>query len=173
MEKRNSAIKLILILSSIAIMLFIPFREGLVFEYQDSGKTLAYIPFSKEERFQIIYTHSIHLTDVVESYETTGQYEIKQYELMYEDFSIGMPENASEGEVFEQRNGKYYLKNMNRIFPYFDMRIGRIRANHRVVYNNVEYPLSKYIEPGTWIRIKIEKMNLLQLLKGVNILEST
>lgn len=173
MRNRKSAIALLLILSSIALLLFIPFRQALAFEFQDSGKLLAYIPLTKEEKFQIKYTHSIHLTDVVESYQKTVNGEIKQYELMYEDFSIGMPENAGEGEVFEQKDGKYYLKNMNRVFPYFDLRLGQVRANHTVIYMGKEYPLSNYIEPGTWVRIKIEKMNLFQQLKGVNILEST
>ncbi|WNS76902.1 DUF1850 domain-containing protein [Bacillus sp. DTU_2020_1000418_1_SI_GHA_SEK_038] len=173
MGKRKSAIVLFLILTSIAILLFIPFRQGLVFEYQDTGRLLAYIPFSKEEKFQIKYTHSIHLTDVVESYQKTATDQIMQYELMYEEFSIGMPENASDGEIFEQKDGKYYLKNMNRVFPSFDLRVGQVRANHTVIYKNKEYPLSNYIEPGTWVRIKIERLNMLQLLKGVNILEST
>lgn len=173
MRKRKLAIGLFLILSSITIMLFIPFRQGLAFEYQDSGELLAYILFSKDEKFQIKYTHSIHLTDVVESYQLVKNDQIKQYELMYEDFSIGMPENAGEGEVFQQKNGKYYLKNMNRIFPFFDLRVGQVRANHTVIYKQVEYPLSHYVQPGTWVRIKIERLNLFQLLKGVNILEST
>ena len=173
MGKRKLRIVLLLILTSIAILFFIPLRQGLVFEYQDSGKLLAYIPFTKEDKFQIKYTHSIHLTDVIESYQETKSNEIKQYELMYENFSIGMPENAGEGEIFEQKDGKYYIKNMNRVFPYFDLRVGQVRANHTIIYNHLEYPLSNYIKPGTWIRIKIKNMNLIQQLKGVNILEST
>lgn len=170
---RKSIFLLLLILLSIAVMLLIPIRAGLVFEYQDSGKVLAYIPFLKEEKFNIKYTHSIHLSDVVESYKKTKIGHIQQYELMYEDFAIGMPENATEGEIFEQKDGKYYIKNMDRVFPFFDLRVGQVRANHRVIYQNKEYPLSKYIEPGTWVRIKIEKVSILQQLRGVNILEQT
>lgn len=168
---RRIIILLLLIFLSIAIMIFIPNKQALVFEYQNTGKVLAYIPFSKETNFKIKYTHSIHLSDVVESYTVTKKKKIKQYELMYEDFAIGMPENASDGEIFEQKDGKYYIKNMNRIFPLFDLRIGKVRANHRVIYKNQEYPLVDYIEAGTWVRIKIEKLSLFQQLKGVNILE--
>ncbi|WP_028390123.1 DUF1850 domain-containing protein [Bacillus cihuensis] len=175
MKKRNSNRKkvfpLLFILTVIAIILFIPIRQGLVFEFQDTGRILAYIPFSKEDKFKIKYTHSIHLSDVVESYQVTKQGYIQQYELMYEDFAIGMPENASKGEVFEQIDGKYFIKNMNRVFPSFDLRTGQVKANHTVIYKNNEYPLAKSIQPGTWVRIKIEKLNLLQQLKGVNILE--
>ncbi len=155
----------------IPVILFIPFTEALVFQYQNSGKVLAYIPLSEDDQFQMRYTHSIHLSDVVESYVVTKDHEIKQFELMYEDFAIGMPENASEGETFEHSDGKYYLKNMDKIFPSFDLRIGKVRANHTLIVGRNEYPLSHFMEPGTWVRLKIERINLWQQWKGVNILE--
>ena len=170
---RKILILLFLILISITFMLLIPIRQAVVFEFQDTGKILAFIPFTKEEKFKIKYTHSIHLSDVIESYQVTNKGHIQQYELMYEDFAIGMPENASDGEVFEQKDGKYYLKNMKRDFPFFDLRIGQVRANHTVIYQARDFPLADNITPGTWVRIKIEKLNVLQQLKGVNILEQS
>ena len=155
----------------IPVCLFIPTKEVLVFQYQNSGKVLAYIPLSEGDQFQMKYTHSIHLSDVVESYVVTKDHEIKQFEMVYEDFAIGMPENASEGETFEQIDGKYFLKNMDKRFPSFDLRIGKVRANHTLIVGKNEYPLSRYMEPGTWVRLKIERINLWQQWKGVNILE--
>ncbi|MDM5226545.1 DUF1850 domain-containing protein [Cytobacillus sp. NJ13] len=160
-----------LIIAAISCIIFIPYKQALVFEYENTGKILAYIPFNEEKAFKISYTHSIHLSDVVESYKITEDGKMKLYELMYEDFAIGMPENASEGEIFEQKEGKYYIKNMNRIFPMFDLRVGKVRANHTVVFKEKDYPLAQFIEPGTWTRIKTKKMNLFQQLKGVNVLE--
>jgi hypothetical protein len=151
--------------------LFIPYRSALVFHYQNTDKVLAFIPLERNDTFKIRYTHSIHLTDVEESYRITENRKIRQYELMYENYAIGMPENASEGEKFVRRNGKFYIKNMNRVFPFFDLRTGQVRANHRVIVSDHEYPLSDYIKPGTWIRIRFEKMNLIQQMKGANILE--
>ncbi|MFO1445583.1 DUF1850 domain-containing protein [Bacillus sp. Bva_UNVM-123] len=170
---RNVSILLFLILIIIVFMLIIPIRQALVLEYQNTEKLLAYFPLSKEAKFKIKYTHSIHLSDVVESYKITEQAHIQQYELMYEDFAIGMPENASDGEIFEQKDGKYYLRNMKLDFPFFDLRIGQVRANHTVIFQNKEYTLSDYIEPGTWVRIKVKRLNFIQQLKGVNILEQS
>ncbi|UII57058.1 DUF1850 domain-containing protein [Cytobacillus spongiae] len=175
MKKRKIQMLLFLtplIVLLIAFVLLIPYQKALVLQYQNTGKVLAYISLSNTENFKIKYTHSIHLSDVVESYTVTEDMSILQYELMYEDFAIGMPSDAAEGEVFEQKDGKYYIKNMERIFPSFDMRIGKVRANHRVIYNEKEYPIGDVIDPGTWIRIKVEKISMLQQLKGVNILES-
>lgn len=141
-----------------------------MFEFENTEKILAYIPISENQEFSIKYMHSIHLSDVIESYIVTKEGEIKQVELEFEDFSIGMPENASDGEVFEQKNGKYYISNMNRVFPYFDLRIGKVRANHTVIFEGKDYPLRNYIEPGTWVRVKIIKMNIVQQWRGVNII---
>ncbi len=162
---------LLLFLFIIFLVLLTPVTKALVFQYQNSGKTLAYIPILEGQSFKMKYTHSIHLSDVVESYKVMSDGQIKQYELMYEDFAIGMPENASNGETFEQKDGRYYLKNMDRRFPSFDLRVGKVRANHTLIFAEQEYPLSHVIEPGTWVRIKIDRMNLWERWKGVNMLE--
>jgi hypothetical protein len=91
---------------------------------------------------------------------------------MYEDFAIGMPSNAENGETFEQINGAYYIKNMKRDFPYFHLRIGQVRANHTVIFKNKEYPLSHSISPGTSVKVEIRKLNFFKQWEGVNILES-
>jgi hypothetical protein len=154
------------------IFIFIPQHQAIVFEPNHTKADLAYIPAKNETTFQIKYTHSIHLSDVVESYQITPNEEIQQYELMYEDLAIGMPSNAEEGETFEQLNGSYYIKNMKRNFPFFYLRLGQVRANHRVIFNNKEYPLSRSIEPGTSVKVEIRKLNYIEIWKGVNILES-
>lgn len=167
--KKKSFILIPPILILIALMFLIPNKEALVFH--DSEQVLAYIPLSEGNTFKIKYTHSIHLSDVIESYEILKDLSIRQYELQYEDFAVGMPADASAGETFEVIEGKYYIKNMNRVFSFFDLRVGQVRANHTVLYKNKEYPLSSYIEPGTRVRVIAKKINLLQRMEGVNILE--
>ncbi|MEH7013297.1 DUF1850 domain-containing protein [Neobacillus niacini] len=154
------------------ILAFIPFQKAIVFQPNHSKAELAYIRVKDETDFQIKYTHSIHLSDVVESYKVTHDQRIQQYELMYEDFAIGMPSNAEKGETFEQINGAYYIKNMKREFSFFHLRIGQVRANHTVIFKNKEYPLSQSIKPGTSVKVEIRKLNFIKQWKGVNILES-
>ncbi|WP_237389637.1 DUF1850 domain-containing protein [Bacillus sp. USDA818B3_A] len=167
-----SIVLVICFVSASILLVYLPLKLAIVFQpYQSSTKS-AYLPLNDETRFKIKYTHSIHLTDVVESYRITANHEIQQYELSYEDFAIGMPSNAEHGERFVQRNGRYYLKNMNRIFPYFYLRVGQVRANHRVIFKQKVYPLSKSIRPGTAVKVEIRRLTMVELWKGVNILES-
>ncbi len=159
MNKKTILILLLCIIFCFTIAA-IPIQQAIVFEPNYTNERLAYIPVENEKYFKIKYTHSIHLSDVVESYKITPNQYIRQYELIYEDFSIGMPANAEAGETFEQKDGKYYIKNMKLVFPFFHLRIGQVRANHRVIFKNKEYPLTRSIKPGTSVKVEIRKLNI-------------
>ncbi|WP_307891936.1 DUF1850 domain-containing protein [Bacillus swezeyi] len=154
------------------IMLFaaclIPYQPAVVFMKEDSGDVIAFLPLQKKKNFDVIYTHSIHKTKVIESYVRENQM-IKQTALSYHDPAVGMPANAEEGEQLVIKDGIYTIFNMKRTFPYIDMRIGRVRANHRIRYNGDVYELKRYIRPGSWTRMSVLKINVLQQLRGVKI----
>jgi hypothetical protein len=155
----------------IIISINIPYKKALVFLAPESNDILCYVPIDAGETFKIKYKHSIHLSDVIESYKVTESDKIRQYELEYEDFAIGMPSEIADGEDFEMKDGKYYITNMAREFSHFDMRLGQVRANHTLIYEDITFPLSKAIQPGSRVRIKIEKISLLKQMEGVNILD--
>ncbi|HAQ07543.1 MAG TPA: DUF1850 domain-containing protein [Bacillus bacterium] len=171
-EKKIKIFVLLLLIIFLALLLmFIPYKKALTFLQPEENDILCYVPIAAEDTFKIWYKHSIHLSDVIESYKVTEQDTIRQYELEYQDFAIGMPSEAAEGESFEIKDGKYFLKNMNREFEHFDLRVGQVRANHTFVQGNLHYPLSKAIEPGTRVRIQIRKISFIQQMEGVNILD--
>jgi hypothetical protein len=170
----NKKLKIILFLLTVLIItvsLIIPYKQALVFLQIENNSAITYIPLITGDSFKIEYKHSIHLTDVIESYRVTKQGNIRQYELEYENYAIGMPSGASDGEIFEAKDGKYYIKNMKRDFPSFVLRVGQVRANHTLLYKSKAYPLAEYIEPGTRVKVQIKKLNVIQQLRGVNILD--
>ncbi|MFN2745444.1 MULTISPECIES: DUF1850 domain-containing protein [Bacillus] len=146
----------------------IPYQPAVVFMKEDSGDLIAFLPLQKKKNFDVIYTHSIHKTKVVESYVWENK-KIRQTALSYHDPAVGMPANAGEGEKLVIKNGIYTISNMKRTFPYIDMRIGRVRANHRIRYNGKVHELKRYIRPGSWTRMSVQKLNVLQQLRGVKI----
>jgi len=156
----------------IIIILMIPFQRSVVCKKMHSKEILAYLPIMKDKTFQIQYTHSIHLSEVRESYKILKNNSIEQVELMYDDTSVGMPSEAEKGEVFIQENGHYYIKNMKRVFPSFNLSTGQVIANHRLIYKNKIYPFKNFIKPGTLITIQVQKLSLFQLMKGVNIVDT-
>lgn len=170
MHLKKEYIFLFLVALLIIIIFMIPFQRSIVINKMHSKEILAYVPVHQGDNiFAIQYTHSIHLTEVRESYKILKNNQIEQFELMYDDTSIGMPSEAENGETFVRENGHYYIKNMKRIFPSFNLSTGKVIANHRLIYKNKKYPFKKFIKPGTFITIQVKKLSLFQLLKGVNI----
>lgn len=154
-----------------AVLAALPFQQAVTFEAQKSGELLAYFLLRDAgQAFQIEYTHSIHLSDVLESYQVLQSGEIRQIELEYEDTSIGMPSEAEGGGVFEMKDGKYFIRNMKRDFSWIDVSVGQVSANHRLLIKNKTIPFSSFSTPGSVVRIKKQKLTLWQLWKGVNLL---
>lgn len=160
---------LIFVLIVPTIILKVPVKNALVFEEENSEVVLAYFEMNKNENFIIQYTHSIHLSEVEEVYKILSGGNIKQEALVYEDYGIGMPSGAEGEEKFSIKDGKFHITNMNRVFPFLDVRVGKVVANHRLVVNGTIYELKDYLTPGSWVRIKYKKINTLERMGGVNI----
>ncbi|WP_164216996.1 DUF1850 domain-containing protein [Virgibacillus sp. YIM 98842] len=170
-------LKLFIIILLMTVLLltviFVPFRQALVFYKENTNEVEAFLPVNDQDTFQIIFTHSIHLTDVVEKYIVLDNHHIKQYEFIYEEFGIGMPSNAQEGEEFVYEDGKYHIRNMENIFPELKVRNGKAVSEHRLVWGEEEHMryFNDYFEPGAWFTIKVDNLSLWQMMKGVRIHE--
>ncbi|MBO0994541.1 DUF1850 domain-containing protein [Bacillus sp. SD088] len=163
-------IKVIFSLLMISALICIPFQKALVIEGGKTNELLAYLPLYRSvDNFHIRYTHSIHLSDVEETYTVLEDGTIRQIELTYEDTAIGMPSNAEKGETFKIEDGQYRLLNMKRDFPFIYMKTAQVVGTHRIIYNDHELDLAKVISPGSLILLKEKRLALWELWRGVNI----
>ncbi|WP_156290139.1 DUF1850 domain-containing protein [Oceanobacillus salinisoli] len=176
--KLNKLLLSFIALLSTLTVLFVPYRTALVFYDENTTNIEAFLPINTGDTFQIIFKHSIHLTDVVEKYRVTNNLEIEQYEFVYEEFGIGMPSNAEEGETFVYEDGKYHIRNMDNVFPSINVRNGKTVSEHRLIWgteDNEEQHLvwfNEYFEPGAWFTVKVDRISLWEYMKGVKIHES-
>lgn len=164
----------ILLLFVLSIIIFFPFRTALVFYKQNTSQIVAYLPIEEGNSFQIIFTHSIHLTDVVEEYEVLSDHSIKQNEIIYEHYGIGMPANDADGGTLVYEDGKIHIKDMNRVFPYINLRNAKEVPKYRLVWGETLEHIAwfkDYFEPGARFTVKIDNLSLWQILKGVKIHE--
>lgn len=154
-------------------LLFIPFKSALVFYKENTDELAAYLPIDAGDQFDIIFTHSIHLTDVVEKYHVTENLTIIQDEIIFESFGIGMPSTVEEGQTFEYKDGRYHLGNLNNVFESMKIRNGKTVSKHRLRWkNHMEEKMvwfNDYFEPGAWYTVKVDKLPLWSYLKGVKI----
>lgn len=173
-RKQWCFITIIILSLSCLIVFFAPFKTALIFYKENTEQIAMFLPLDEGDTFQHIFTHSIHLTDVVEKYEVTHKNTIQQTEIIYEEFAIGMPANAREGEAFTYEDGKYHIKNINQTFDQIKLRNGKVVSENRLVWgNNAQYQvyLNDYVQPGAWFTVKMDKITLWQYLKGVRVHE--
>lgn len=178
MKFKRTVLSLIFISSIFFVILMIiniPMKTALVFYEKKTDRIAAYLPVNIGDTFEIVFTHSIHLTDVVEKYEILENGDIKQFEMVFEEFGIGMPSTIEEHEEYVYEDRKHHIKNMNNIFPSMNIRNGKTVSEHRLVwYNNEEKKMTQfnnYFLPGDWFTVKIDKLSPIQTWKEVKIHE--
>src|SRR5699024_1957462 len=129
--KKTAIIAIIIFLAGIALSV-IPFHSALVFYKENTNHIEAFLPIDKGDGFQIIFKHSIHLTDVVEKYEVMDKYDIKQNGIVYVVFGFGTASSAEEVATFVYEDGKYYIKDLDNTFPSMNVRNGKTVSETRL-----------------------------------------
>lgn len=169
--KRPTKIILFICGFSIIVSVFIPYKWSFVFFEQQTTHPVAYLPLEHEKTFQIRYTHSIHLSDVIETYIVTKNHEIQISALEYEDFAIGMPSGAGKGEKFAEKDGKYYITNMSQVYPSFNLFVGDVNRDLAFRYRGFEHDLKKYLQRGETYTFQVSRISLFDQMRGVRIRE--
>lgn len=152
---------------SIALLIFYPYKQAFVFtETRTEHASVHYVPTRTDQLFQIRYTHSIHKTDVVETYKIVNKSKIQLLKMVYTDLAIGLPGYAEEGQTFEQKDGKYILTYKNEVIDSFTILIGDIDLDLVLQYENNEIDLKKSLERGKSYLVEVKKISIYQQMKG-------
>ncbi|RNF38495.1 DUF1850 domain-containing protein [Planococcus salinus] len=162
-----SILALILLGSAIAL---IPLKKHYVFIDSETDRLTAFAPLV-DTAFQIKYTHSIHLSNVLESYRVLEDNTLMATEVEYEDFNIGMPSNAGEGERFVEKDGSYFIKNMTTELPEFRLLVGDVDAGLSFIVDGKEIDLKKTLDRGKTYTFRVQRLSFFQQLEGVNLYE--
>ncbi|WP_336511083.1 DUF1850 domain-containing protein [Bhargavaea massiliensis] len=164
----RKAIGVAVIAAVLAAVMYMPVIDAFVFaEARSETPAIHYIRQSDGDRFVIRYTHSIHLSDVIETYEVTKDGKIRLLKMEYEDLAIGMPGHAEEGETFTAEDGRYTLEFENRVLDSFVLFVADIDTDLEFRYDGRVYNLKKQLERGSSYRFGLSKLSLFELMKGV------
>jgi len=173
MKKFTIIISIIVV---IVILSLFPLTSALIFYDKNTEDVIAYRPLKQGDTFEIIFVHSIHLEDVTEKYVITEDNQIKQFEMVFSQFGIGMPSEVKEDEQIYYEDGFYHLTNINHVFDSLQIRNGKTVSEHRFVWKQKgkqrkQVYLNDYVNEGAWFTLKNEKLSLLDLLREVKIHE--
>ncbi|MFP3917757.1 DUF1850 domain-containing protein [Lysinibacillus telephonicus] len=150
-----------------AVFLFLPIHQVFSFtEIRTNHPEKFYINISDENVFQIRYTHSIHLTDVLETYEIADANNLKLVSMEYEDVSIGMPAYAEKGETLAYEDGRYILSFEDKVLSDFTLYVGDIDLDLYFLYDDQSYNLKSFLQRGKSYLFEIKKVSLIEKWKG-------
>ncbi|MBE1556919.1 DUF1850 domain-containing protein [Sporosarcina limicola] len=168
MTKKNSILlTLVLLLLLALIFFFLPLKQAFIFtEYRTEQPRLFYLPLGDEYGFQIRYVHSIHLSDVIETYEATEEGIIRLLSMQYEDVGIGLPGHAEEGEKLSVKDGLYTLTYDDKVIDSFTMIVGDVDADLAFRYAGNELDLKKQLERGKSYTFAVVKLSIYEMMKG-------
>lgn len=165
---RNVRKIVLVLLSLIAIyfILTIPFLKVLQFEQQrvKNGNTY-YIKVADDNQFQIVFTHSIHLSDVIETYEVKGS-QIQLLSMQYSDVAIGMPAYAEVGQTLIYEDGVYTLSYEDAMLDNFNLYIGDVDHGLTFKYEAKQFNLKELLGRGNTYNLSIQTISLLDWWKG-------
>lgn len=164
---KKLSITVILTVTIFCIIIFLPLFQVISFtETKTNNPEIYYIDVGKDQRFQIRFTHSIHLTDVLETYEVSED-KFKIISMEYEDVAVGMPAYAEEGQKLTYEDGKYILSFENSYLENFILYVGDINMDLFFYYGGKEYNLKKTLQRGNSYTIEVKKFSLYDKMKGV------
>lgn len=152
------------------VLCFFPFERSIIFTETRSEKPVQFfLPLKNEVTFQLIFTHSIHLTDVVESYQVLPTNELQLLAMEYSDVAIGMPGYAEEGQTLHYEDGIYTLKYMDAKLKEFTLHIGDVDYKLNLQHKGKSIPLKEYLIRGKSYEVNVQKLSLYDILKGVEL----
>jgi len=159
---------LLLVFLALYFLITIPFIKVIQLEQQrvDNGQKY-YIKMSGNSSFQIVFTHSIHLTDVIETYEVEDM-KIRLLSMQYSDVAIGMPAYAEEGQTLIYEDGVYTLSYKDAVLDDFNLYIGDVDHGLTFKYEARQFNLKELLGKGNTYNLSIQKISMLDWWKGEN-----
>lgn len=166
--KLHKKLGIIILISVVSLTFFFPFKQAFVFtETRTEDIVFFYIPVEEERDFQVKFTHSIHKSDVIESYKITEDAKIQLVSMVYEDLAIGMPGYAEEGQTLEEKDGIYTLSYDDEVINSFTLLVANIDMDLIFKYKYKDYNLKRLLERSKSYEFEVKNMSLYEQWKGV------
>lgn len=141
-----------IILLLLIIISFIPIKVLLAEDY----KTDEYIKewrVKNGESFTILYTHSVQLTPVTETYRIEGE-DIILTDSFFYSLGAGLP--STTPYKFRLRDGGFEIYDIDEKMECLVYRTGAERADHKLIFEDREYDFLDFSKPRTGIRFKLK-----------------
>lgn len=131
-------------------------KRTLVLSDEDSGQVYLELPMKDGDEFSVAYTHSVHLTPVIETYEVRDT-EIYVVAAKFYTFGAGMQTDYPEGVTYTyDDDGAISLTGYNTMCKDLIYCVSKL-YDHTLTYNGQEYSLGNICGKGSLVRFEIKR----------------
>jgi hypothetical protein len=123
------------------------------------GTQLGMWKIQTDEAFSVIYTHSVQLTPVTETYHINSAGELILDETIFYSYGAGLP--ATTPYDFEMIDDAFRIYNIHMKMEDLVYRTGAIRANHRLLIRSRDIPFLTFSKPGQAVEFSHLRTSLL------------
>ena len=149
---------LIFFVAIILLLYFIPINVLMASNF-NSDKYLKTWSLKDCESFTVLYTHSVELCPVTETYIIENDHIILT-ETYFESYGAGLP--ATTPYKFEKTDKGFRIYEINKKIEDLVYRTGGVIANHGISLKEKEYKFLDFSSPREGVRLKIKSIPLLQ-----------
>lgn len=122
------------------------------------------------DTFDIVWTHSVTLQPVIETYQLERPGRIPLVQMVFDDNGPNLPARPEFDQKWIISDGKFIVTNYDRVFERVPVVIGAVIANHSLRYGGKETALKDKYRPGGYVHIGLTRDYLpLYILKGVKL----
>ncbi len=137
----------------------------------DGSEKLVYQQTAKlGDTFDVVWTHSVTLQPVIETYRLDAPGKIPIVQMIFDDNGPNLPAHPEFNQKWTITGGKFIVTNYDRIFERVPVTIGAVISNHTLKYAGKEVQLKDKYRPGGYVHIGLVKNYLPEyLLKEVEL----
>lgn len=151
---------LFLLIGLLIILYFIPIKVLSAEDFR-THKYLKSWAVNEGDNFSVLYTHSVELCPVSETYKIKDR-DIVLEETYFESFGAGLPSTTTH--KFEITETGYRIYEINETMYDLVYRTGAERANHSLIYKDKSYRFLDFSKPRTGVELQIKKISLLKYI---------
>lgn len=128
----------------------------------NSGKLLR-TWYIEDEKFVVLYTHSVMLSQVTESYYIKDSY-IFLSESSFKDYGAGLPSSTPYDFEFNQEKKIFRIYNIDEKMDPLVYKVGSPRADHKIKIGENLTSFSDFASQGSSVEFRSKRVSLLKYL---------
>lgn len=109
------------------------------------------------ETFDVLWTHSVTLQPVIETYRLEKPGKIPLVQMIFDDNGPNLPARPEFNQKWTISGGKFIVTNYDLVFKRVPVVIGAIIANHTLCYDGKKTQLKDVYRPGGYVHIGLTR----------------